>query len=565
MSRSDPAWHRTFSFQGFYDGAQHIVVLPSAEVNIDEVVAHETTHAKIASNSSLGYLQQITTHLAGQARVTGDRKLEKSCAEISEIVEKAGIEVHEASAWFVSEFVSEGRVRAPEQYAPLTNALRDALQAMPGHEHGRIEDWRDDFDPLFCAPVQIVQGLASYALSPPLVRDLLENPDAQIVDRLRNGLEDPDQHPLSRFRVLLKQVRNTPAPITKEWSRWVRSWYFKKTVPEKPRLSTTGLSPEDPQLEHSGFTRSDLSDATIAHLFDQITEGGAGPLEAVAREWGQIREYVAFEPHIHPYYQTCITETPRLERPYTYTAKEPFEDLSKVADYVIVSQGEEEEFVFRRGSPEELILRFGPMPNGTALFWRAERFRAREFLRRWSSTGKGIVTSSVLYDFGKGDLLGSSVVGDLPHAVVAITDFRTLWTKMTVLSDCGLAGATQLTIGAVQTGHPEFAFLVISGGVAYPVVVLPCLARLIQMLPSVDEELRIMPPYGVRFAQPQEMSSLMAGPVGAGVRAALAALSDHFDPVHSLPAAVPSKSELLWRMVGMQLRQMFQSWPGRRG
>src|SRR5205823_5701934 len=113
-------------------------------------------------------------------------------------------------------------------------------------------------------------------------------------------------------------------------------------------------------LDHSGFTRSDVSDNSLAALLYNLTEGRIGPVDAVAQQLLEMREYTAFEPHVQPYFQTCIGERPRLATPYNYVSDTPFEDLSRAASYVIVSQGEDDNFVYRLRPRDTLIFRFGP-------------------------------------------------------------------------------------------------------------------------------------------------------------------------------------------------------------
>jgi hypothetical protein len=140
------------------------------------------------------------------------------------------------------------------------------------------------------------------------------------------------------------------------------------------------------------------------------------------------------------------------------------------------------------------------------VFTLAEPGTARAFLKAFARNGGGIVVQSVGYDFGAGDLAGMTVVSGLPHAVMAVLDFRSLWTRMAVLSDAGMGGERDLQFCFVDSEEfpDEFGLLLRGASVAQPIVVMPALARNVAHMVSAADALES--PFGTRIVRPTDTS-----------------------------------------------------------
>ena len=101
---------------------------------------------------------------------------------------------------------------------------------------------------------------------------------------------------------------------------------------------------------------------------------------------------------------------------------------------------------------------------------------ARRFLSTLASSGGGIVVSSGEYNYGDADYEDMSVVRDVPHAVIAMTDIRSLWTRVGILSKNGIAGDKHIEWRILKSKEwPEhFGYLLLKArSRPYPVVVTP--------------------------------------------------------------------------------------------
>jgi hypothetical protein len=143
--------------------------------------------------------------------------------------------------------------------------------------------------------------------------------------------------------------------------------------------------------------------------------------------------------------------------------------------------------------------------------WYAPPEVARHALAALAAT-RPVIASSVGYSVGDGDYEGATVLRDVPHAVVAVSDFRSLWMRLAWLSE-GLAGDRDIEWQAMpsSTGKPDFGYLVLKPrGRAHPAIVVPCLVRYRERIVSVATALPS--PHGVRLLPSGEAPARWLGP-----------------------------------------------------
>jgi hypothetical protein len=490
-----PYYHNAFSFRGFYDTGPHVTIFAYARPY--EIIAHEATHGTIATLSSFGFLQQIAAYL----RHFGD-----TCAfatergnKIDAIIQERSVLVHEATAWLVSKLaenldanigfmpraatVSDEPMVAPAEYKTEVARLRASLEAVPGKGFDKLEDCLNDYDPLFLTPSLLAISMASFALSPPFVKTLLQAPAKDFESNLSSSLSNPDENPLFRFHRLQDRIRSTDFAVADEWAKWVKRWKYGK--PERCPVQLAALSggsdrPADD--DHSGYLRSQTGPEIFLELMMSLSEGRI-PFESLATiDWKMMAERYLFEPHVVSHLQTCIMTKPKLIQDFYVKDPTPSEQIVRSSRYLNVSIGEEKDFRFNRFGQQRIDLTFGPngpMDEKKRLVWRTDANSARSFLRNWAAQGKGIVTASIDYDLHRGDFLGRDVLKDLPHVVVAITDLRTLWLRMTDSERGGFKGARRIKVALVSCEEaPDlYAYLVFKSEASFPLVIIPVLLQ----------------------------------------------------------------------------------------
>ena len=153
----------------------------------------------------------------------------------------------------------------------------------------------------------------------------------------------------------------------------------------------------------------------------------------------------------------------RLITPYTFKGDELPRELYDNAMHVNVAIGEEKDFVFSRDREALVTLSFQAGDN-RRIFWKRTPDEAQRFLTRWVQQGKAIVTSSNGYSFAEGDLEEHPVLRGLPHTVVAISDLRSVWTRIAFNGGQGLSGSKTVSVAVMSTpeGSTQYAFLVLS-------------------------------------------------------------------------------------------------------
>jgi hypothetical protein len=556
----EPHCHRVFTSAGFYNSEHHIVLLPGP--NPHEAVVHEATHANLVARSSLGFLQQVISFVRRMEFEPGfdaiREQIEPPIKQIIEIIDQATVQVHEATAWLVSEtaYASEATAwlvseigsgapgperptRAPQAYRKGVHVLRRSLEAMPQKPFLRLEDCIDDFDPLWRGPNLLAQAVACFALSPPFVTQLVRSPTGDCAARLRAEFAKKDQHPLSRFLMLLRQLKVTPFPVAKEWTTWVTRWQFNPSEPAPVQLERGGLfarlidrlSGMVPDLGHSGYIRWEVDNADIGRLLYILCQELYDEkflLDAWERTW----RLSVYDPHVDPYFQTCIFQRPKRLRVRTYDGDHPpdrlLNTLFDLAHYVIVTQGLEDTFSSRLEKDGRLLIRFESYAREVSLLWKVSRKRARSFLQSWTHHGKGITTSSYAYDFSACDFEQPGLLHDIPHAVVAVSDLRSVWWRLTLSGRDGFRGSKEIKVACLAAENaPEYVYLLFKSEHRFPLLILPCLFTTYRRHRDLCEEIQSPPEFKLIMAQEGD-AEIWVEQCGASAYAAIDSVKEYF-------------------------------------
>lgn len=513
--------HADFGFGGFYDFSSQIIVMPADRAAIREYVAHEATHARIVANSSLGYLQQIFASLVQVGQETENAGLIEHAGQIRRLLNETCIQVHEASAWLVSEFLGAGPASIPRAYRPLVDELRGVFDAWPERPLNRAAD-----TPLGQRRIQLIETLAAYALSPPWVPGLLTESPYYLVEQVGRALTPLEENPTVRFRRLLQTIGRAPYADALQWARAVHCWQFGN--------DDSRLGPEEPiqtGLEHSGLFRSEFGVGAYAIL--------AARLQAPVSAWPVVP--LPFHPNIDPLLQVCVCEVPKQLT--EFVVEDPEAMLPTEMNWLIVSTGGETDFEFQAHPQGRFTFSF-PAPPGAARHWEAKTGRGRTFLEAWVSKRKAIVADSVGYDYIRNDYRRAPLLQDLPHTVVAKTDLRTLLIRM-ASQDSG--SPKRLRVLAIEAENPGFALLVLFRDAPAPPVVMPCLSDMLPMVGQAAETLGLQGIWDIQVLSGEDTPVIVEA-AGISLVAAVSILSKYFDrdaPQHWIS---PIRLDLrLWR------------------
>jgi len=495
-------WHRTFHPFGFYDGGQHIVVVPHADPPPAIVVDHESTHINLTNRTMIGLLQQ----LCGAAISLGPNS--SLASSIAQLLLNGTEKTHEAVAWFGSEVLSKLNsieTEAPREYASLCHQLRSAIEQSRGQAYS---SWKGAFSSVMA----VAEAAGNCALSPEELGRFI-NSDRTLDDKVVAGLLDsPKNDPQLRFQELCEIIRASDFLALEKWahSMWKKDGLLR--TDEIPSLRKPSLS---------ALNRDTVAENTCIRRLSELVGRPASSMD-----WKLFSAFNCFASSIDRYAQTCVVERPILAKTMEVPETHATEILGQ-APYVIVSVGENQ--AFERISPflgQEVSVAFGPrirMDQLTKIAkkslwsrlwpkaasddhqrfiipkWRTSPEKAALFLSQFAAGGGGIVVGGALYDYGRGDLPERNVVQDLPHAVLHTTDVKSLWVRLAILNDRGLASGRDIIykfFPSIQA-RDEFGYLVFRPELgSIPMVVVPCLAKFVHLAVSVFEALPSQ--FGVR-------------------------------------------------------------------
>jgi hypothetical protein len=528
-------WHRVFSPFGFYDGGQHIVVVPHAAPPPAIVVDHESTHINLVNGTTIGLLQQLCT------AATAVRPEVHLAASIAKILLRSTEKTHEAVAWFGTEVLSKINgleVETPPEYANLTHELRSAIEKCRGQTY---VNWKSAFSSVMA----VAEAAGKCALSPGELGRMVCSDRALDDELLERILADPKNNPEKRFRELCDVIRGSQFAKLEKWAHSM--WNADGT------LRTSELSGAD-RITLRAFTRDNVDDNTCARRLSELT--GTQSTASSLTEWKLFCALNCFIPSIDRYAQTCVVEKPFLARKVEIPEAHAVEVLGQVP-YVIVSAGEN--LAFERSSPlmgQEVSIAVGPRIKMSAIdatkdaksFWRrlwspkatsnvSEQHvkatwttnpdKAKSFLRRFVEKGGGVVAAGAFYDYGRGDLIERTILEDIPHSVLHITDVKSLWIRLGIINDRGLASSRKIKYKFLPSkGAPDdFGYLVLRPHIgSIPMVVVPCLSKFIKRAVSVFESLPS--PHRIEV----ELSDWPEEAFAFGCERALASALESFEP-----------------------------------
>jgi hypothetical protein len=488
-------WHRTFHPFGFYDGAQHIAVVPHSAPSPAIIVDHETTHINLTNDTTVGLLQQLCCAAISLA------PNQSTAPAIAQSLVKRTEKTHEAIAWFGSEVLTKltgHETESPPEYATLCHQLRASIERSKGQPY---TNWKGAFSSVMA----IAEAAGNCALSPEELSWFINSNQALDEKAVEKLLARPENNPQFRLENLCEIIRDSEFPALQNWARSIWNDDGSLRSDEIPAL-------RKPLLKALSRDMVD-ENARIRRLSELVGR----PTSSM--DWKLFSAFNCFTPSIDRYAQTCLVEKPIRAKTLELPEGSAAEALAQ-APYVVVSVGEAQ--AFERIFPfpgQEVSIAFGPRitlgelakttkksfwsrlwPKAAAdddqgfviPRWRTSPEMAESFLRQFAAAGGGIVVGGALYDYGRGDLLERNVVQDLPHAVLYITDMKSLWVKLAILNDRGLASGKTILFKyfpSSQAGN-EFGYLVFRPEIgSIPMVVVPCLAKFVDRAVSVFEAL----------------------------------------------------------------------------
>jgi hypothetical protein len=502
---------RHYDHFGFYDSAYQIVVMPQQERVPHLIVDHEMSHVYAVMNSSIGALERILVWLEWTAHAYNNAEAVNEVKALMEVILSETETVHEAVAWFGTELQSEGHenLNAPAEYAPDVQRLRQVFTRMPEKPPAASETipWI----------LQIADCIAIYALSPPLMAILWSQPELISVEQLRASLRRNADNPLHRFRKICARVEEVPFQEALKWARALgvqwrgpdsASTNSRRTLPASRAKSFLFKSP----TEISAGFRSDLlfgldtarllrTLGTRMGLFDSaqlrliappsIRRPGQDPLLA---SFASFEASHGFRLDLDTYAQVCVCSTETDRRDGLYHEKDVIAGMSG-RRYLIVRLMWSSNLQFARPprTPTQVIIT-GPADgvhpdDGVSIYptWYADIAAAGPFLASYGRQ-RPIVASSVGYDFGAGDYAGAALLRDVPHVVLTIRDFRSLWGS---IRDNGLRGCRNVEWMALPSpsGRRHFGFFVLKPSDSpFPIVVNPTLVYQSRRAVTVAED-----------------------------------------------------------------------------
>jgi hypothetical protein len=547
------SWHRSRCASharshgdfGFYDTAYQIVLLPQEAVAPHVVVDHEITHVNLVQNSSIGALERMLVWLEWTAQLNDNAETLATVQALSRVILSATEVVHEAAAWFGTELQSEGHenIKAPAAYARDLKRLRRVFDRM-----------LDNPFPLppegFSLVLEVSDSIAMYSLSPPCMRTVWLQPEQVSVESLGAALERKEENPLRRFRQLCSRLEAVSFSAAVEWAhavdiegRGVRSdaeklqrmvpvaqrrvWHFgrQREIPASFRSELYELGTA--KVLHALVARTGLFNAAPVRLYADGPPLREPDAAAVFDAFASFEVTHGFVPELDRYSQVCVLETSSPSREIVYDTPDLASAALSCDPYLIVSVTRAASAATFTRAPEHLtqVIITGPSrgtdADGRSLrpTWYADIDSVTHFLKAYGQH-QPILASSVGYDFGAGDYTGVTLLADIPHVVVTIRDFRSLWLA---LGRNGVRGSRIVEWMPMPSpsGREYFGFMVLKAADSYfPIVVNPSLVS--QRTRSVSVADRWPAASGVRLVERQGDPVEWLGPMRDAVMTAAA-------------------------------------------
>lgn len=507
LNSSNAYWHRAHSPAGFYDHAQHVVVLPNIIPRPAVVVDHEISHVNLINLSSIGLLEQLCIVSRSMARTENAIVIDELLADLMDHT----VQVHEGIAWLGTELNTQKfeKLIAPPEYRTGVNTIRDALSTNMRLIASSLSDNIQE-------TMHLAEAVGIAALSPPCISDWFGIQSDQVSSIRKRLRRSKAESPWTRFSEICSWIYEAPTDVLDEWATRIYG-----TSGERLNLD---LGTRRGAWFGKRYTRQlifaprkSISDEQIARAIINLT-GSSCRVEEAKELWRAHLALHTFLPGIDRYAQTCIAPRPRPVRPITvpsHTGKALFSGVSWLFVTCSISEGFShptplpENTVTVGVGPKEAARRIAEVFGFTIDDIGADPFvkmeltasDARAFLQQYANDGGGIVADGVTYDYGCTDFTNMLVLRDVPHAVMAASDFKTLWMKMAFFSSSGVDGAKEIeyTLICSAMAPKEFGAILLKpkGIYFFPLIFSPCLVRYVDRVVSVAEHLPS--PHGVRL------------------------------------------------------------------
>lgn len=509
--------------QAYYDADSSIVLVVGEEEFAPSVaVDHEMTHVVLLRYSGLGLLEQLCSFVRWLGRASAEPwadAVEESVEAVLATTRRMSEPVHEAVAWLGTEIHTRGEedLVAPERHRRDVGRLWESFAGMAGApaESEQLQPY-----------LHVAEAIGMQALSPSALRPLFDGglfSAARPEEELRRRLSSAADEPIRRFRRLAAQLRGVEFAEASAWADGVFAAARGQEAETGPaaavesRLAETQVVPRaelEPRAEA-------LAAAALARV-PAATSLDPGELHG---RWEWFRTFFTFMLAVDRYAQTSVVPAPRSRPAVVYEGDTaPLEFTLAYALVVSRAASHDEPYGWTKPRTDDGVTVFGAFDDpDQRVVWVTNRAAARHFLAGMAGA-KHLVVSEPDYDYAASDFRGSPLVGDLPHVVVRLGDFRSFWLGRAFFHDEGLGGSREIDwMPATFPGDPSsyYGLLVLRGaGTRWPVVLNPCVIGQYERIVSIADE--FPSPWGVRLARivsdPFEWLQNMATPVLAAGR-----------------------------------------------
>lgn len=492
---------------GLFDLASHIVVVPG-ELPTHLVVEHELAHVKLVQDSGLGLLEQFLRMLWNSATEANSLTALRTLHEFRKVFQKANLYVHESAAWYLTQMLQlqypEIALSVPLAFQPDVARVRELFRsALGGRDEAAVG--------LDLAGV--AEEAAIHALSPPALDRFWERPQELTADRLADVLAPPDQLPLARFRTLYRRL---PELLGEAFPGGAEDPDLYRSANGLPRSTAYSGKPDNHLEVLEGFAR------------------GLGIDRALGPSWDPeftltfFHAFATYSTKVDRYAQVCALE-PRGDELGQPPAELGFmvEPARNGALLVVTSApgnpyDEAQNPVF---DPADAVVRRFDFTTGEVDEKVVDRAQLRAFVARQQPLAP-IAAMATDYNFQAADYR-DALVGNRPHVVISISDFRYLWNRIAWFGHGGLHGSPVVEFHLMPSSRSDsYGFLLLKPqNQDWPIVVNPILIDQWRRVLSFAE---IPGPFGVQLRQPSLPIPSWAGATLPSLTATLATVDRWF-------------------------------------
>lgn len=461
----------TAAYYGYYDQHNQIVVSPSLHLPPHVVVEHEITHVNITNNSTLGLFEQVVLFAQNLAYGRATREAaERLWNGYGAVVQQRCELVHEAAAWYGTELKTAGfeDKTAPGRYAPLVRRVRRAVE-------------RHDLPPFVTAAthgagrLDLVEDAAIFALSPPVVRQWWADPGAVTPHDVQRALRSADNDPMPRFEALLDWLGTQPTEQVLAWSRSRQPKGEDPAAPQPTRRHWLRSTP----LPAS--RRRDLAAAgTVALVEHVVRQAEAVPGQAhddltdvIGLIWGLSELTERFEVHVDRYAQVCVLQPGGSRHIPIDEGSDPPAGLDRATRLIVGVAPPEQTMPTHLPYGDHAHVIYDVSDHQSRVWIGESATVHRELVRRHGTVP--VIASSRGYDLSTCTLGG--VLDDIPHVVMAPTDFRSMWFRLA--GSGGLGGCPVIEYDVLRSPRlgDDYGYLLLKGADRPdPILIVPIVA-----------------------------------------------------------------------------------------